>query len=445
MTTNHMKNTGPMKNTGKRLAWSALCGGLLLLTACPKPVEEVVVVEEPAITDIPGVDPAAVAKFNDGLKALEEVPTNYEGALSSFEGASEIDPDFWEAFQNIGLIQMDLAMYREAAATFRKTQSLIDDLIARGWPVAPRPEILLDLGKALALSGDVNGAAEALGALVAADPKNSEARANLAALNLQSNNPDASRAFIAELLKATQNDVGALNVLALIYKKQGDMQMAAYLWEKCIGEVEGARAWLENEEQYEGLTPEQRTRLEDYNRRRADRMVKMLGDIQNELGIVEYAKGNADSAESFFRQAVQNNPNNAAARTNLGAVYLEYAAWSMACEEFAQALALRPREHDAMVGKGACLYGQGDADGAYAAYEAAAASYDGDAFIASQLGEIAYRDKNDQELAARWLLKNLELRGMNPSSCDRRADNICALYNSILEMRNSAEPTEPGN
>ena len=399
----------------------------------------------PEIQDIPGVVPAALAEFNRGIVAMNASPPNYTGALAAFERAVVLDPDFWEAYENIGLLQMDLGMYREAAATFEAEEAKVRELVDRDWPVEFRMDIFLNIGKSHALAGNQAAAEAAFNEMLTLDERNAEARANLAALYVRFGNFENAQAYIGELLELTQNDVGALNVLALIYKEQGDMQMAEYLWEKAIGEIGAAVDSLDNEEQYEGLTEQQREALARYNASRAERMLKLQADIQNELGIVAYAEGETDLAEQLFRTAIGTNPTNAAARTNLGTVYLEYAFWDAACEQFEESLALRPRDRAGMVGYAACSYGGGDVETGYAAYERAHDAHSGDAFITEQLLNIAFRELNDYDQTEEWCAVNLEQRGQQLSSCDASNDRTCALCRSIDQLRQSQQPADPNS
>lgn len=410
------------------------CGG-------PQTVTTVEEVEEDLVQlDIPGVVPAALNAYYDGVRAMRETPTNYVGAASAFQRAVEADPDFWEALENLGLVQMDLARYAEAAQTFRRELQVIDGLVERGWPVQPRPEVNLSLGKALALAGDRTGAAQAFAALLEVDPQNVEARANLAALNYSFQSFTAAQEYISELLEMSRNDPGALSVLALIAKDSGDMQLATYLWQKTLGEISLTTESLADEAQYEGLEEEEAERLRNYNENRVDRLNKVLSDIQNELGILRVAESDSDSAELLFRLAVQNNPSNAAAHANLAAVYLDYANFDDACVHFGETLALRPRDAMALIGHASCAYGLGDVDEAHARFEHALREYPNNAYVANRLGDIALQDQNDQDAALRWYARNMEIRGISAQTCAPAQDRVCAAYQSILQMREMMAP-----
>jgi cytochrome c-type biogenesis protein CcmH/NrfG len=297
------------------------------------------------------------------------------------------------------------------------------------------------------------------------DPENAEARANLAALNVQNSNPEAARLFIQELLILSQNDVGALSVLALIAKETGDMQLAEYLWEKCLQEIDSATAMLEVDcdpylagegdveslemawcAQYQDMDENSRALRESYNSRRGDRMVKMLSDIQNELGIVAWGDDEDDVAERFFREAVSNNPSNSAARVNLGTVYLEYASWARACLEFGEALALRPRDREALIGHAACAHGNGDIDMALERYELAQSEYSSDQFIIRKLGQIAFSDLGDYGQGLDWYERLLGLQGTNLELCDPSTNSDCQIAQSIrsvMQQQRQVQDSQP--
>ena len=140
---------------------------------------------------------------------MESQPVDYEEALAQFSTAVEVDENFWEAYENIGLIQLDLARYDEAIAAFESEMAVVEDLVNREWPVDPRPEIWLNIGKAYALAGRFQDAAGAFQQLLELDPENVEARANLAALNVQQGNTTQARDYISDLLEMSQNGRGS--------------------------------------------------------------------------------------------------------------------------------------------------------------------------------------------------------------------------------------------
>ena len=345
-----------------------------------------------------------------------------------------MDEDFWEAYENVGLLQMDLGLFREAAATFEAEEAKVRELMDRDWPVEFRMEIFLNIGKAWALAGNQQRASDAFNRMLEFDESNAEARANLAALNVANGNYDAAQTFIGELLQMTQNDVGALNVLALIYKEQGDLQMAEYLWEKALGEIDNAVSRLDDEEQFEGLSEDEVEALRRYNESRAARMVKIQGDIENELGLVAFAEGNVDLAESLFTASLMNNSTNAAARTNLGTIYLQYAFWDVACVQFAEALALRPRDRSAMVGYAACSRGMGEIDTSYEAYENAFAAHGGDDFITSQLIDISFETTTITTRPRAGAARIWPSAG-SLTTCRRKIDQRCAAQSSSFVSR----------
>lgn len=396
----------------------------------------------PVIEYIPGLNHDATASFYEGIAAMEATPTNYRGALESFERAYELDANFWEAVENIGLLQMDLGLYAEAAQSFQTELEIIERLVADEWPVSSRPEVYLNLGKALSLARRTTDAAQAFAALLEIDPDNVEARANLAALNLQANNLEGSRQYIAELLEMSRDDLGALNVLALNYKSAGDMQMASYLWERALGLIAVAQQTLSDEAQYAELTEDEASALRQYNTGRLERMVKVQSDINNELGVIAWTNGEEDQAETYFFNAVALNSSNAAAHLNLATVYLDFADFATAQFHFDEALALRPSDEAGLIGRAACLYGLGETDAAWDAFLLAFETHQDNEYAARRLGDISFTERTDYASAIEWYTRNLGIRGLTASTCDRGSDQVCASLNTAIELQASAPAPE---
>lgn len=425
------------------------CGG----AQAPVEIEEE---EEEVIEDIPGVVHGALDAFNQGIRAMRQTPTQYGEALDHFERATDLDPNFWEAWENKGLIYLDLNRFDEAVAAFEHELELIADLEGRAWPVEARPEVYLSLGKAHALAGRHQRAVDAFQVIIQIRDEQgedaielelvSEARANLAATFVAMGDNDQAREQINALLVASQDDVGALNVLASIYKDEGDMQMASYLWEKSLDLISFRLENLQDEDQYEEFGEEEEARVRYANEERIERLQQVLSDIQNELGLVQVAEGRPDRAHLLFRRAVHNNNRNVAAQLNLAVIYLDFADFANACNTFGEALMLRPREQRGLLGYAACAYGLGEFDDAYERYEAVLTNYPQSALAAQRLGEISFQNRNDLEAAIAWYERNLEIRGLD-RNCEPTEDTICANISALREAqrqrRQQQEPRDP--
>ena len=436
-------------------SWAVVPSGLVLalavglLGACGGTQRVEVVVEaepeEEMIEEIVGVVPAAMGAFNRGVRALRRAPSDYDAAVREFQSAIALDPNFWEAYENLGLVFLDLGRFDEAVATFEQQSVVMAELRERQWPVERRPEIFLNLGKAHALAGRVDAAAEAFRAILRIAEEEgedavsasamAEARANMAALFAMTGDHAGAERMIAELLVATQDDVGALNVLASLYKERGDLQMARYLWEKTDDLIVFRVERLQQDDQYEGMNEETAARVRDLNEQRVARLEMVRSDLLNELGLVAFQEGAHQRAARLFQRSLDLNPRNFAARMNLAAVLLEYAAFEGACEEFAEVLALRPREERALLGFATCAYGMGDIDDAYARFERLVSLYPNNTFGIARLGDIAFQERNDLDTAERWYTRHLELRGLSRQSCEPRGDRICAAVQGIQQMR----------
>lgn len=413
---------------------AAVASSLIACGGSQRVVEEEPVDEGPIFEEIIGVNAEALRAFNDGIRALRRSPSDYAAALGHFERTIQLDENFWEALENIGLIYMDLGRYDEAIQSFERQLALMDDLIEREWPVEARPELHLSIGKAHALAGRPAQAIQAFETILAVDENNIEALGNLAAVHAENDGHEQARQYARRLLQMSQNDVGALIVLASIAKQQDDTQLAVYLWDKALDEIAVRSERLQDEEQYEELDEELAARVRARNAERLARLNQQLSDIQNELGLVAHERGQHARAERLFRRAVEHNRQNIAARLNLATVYLDFANFEAACEQFAETLALRPRQLSGLIGFAACAYGTGDIDDAYARYQVVLENFPNNAHAAQRLGDIAFQDLNEQEEALRWYERNLGIRGLSMDTCDRSVDRVCAAALSIRDM-----------
>ena len=386
--------------TTKQVQPMALLALVGLALNCGGP-DTTIVIPAPVI-EIPGVPRAAVEAFEEGVSNLESMPPDYVAARANFEEVVALDPDFWEAWMNLGVLYTDLALYSDAVAAFEQVLE---------WPdLTEDPDVLaatMGIGRAHALGGNTASALQAYGDVIRQDDTNLDARNNIAAIYVENGDHAQARTFIGEVLIAEQNNVGALNLLARIYSQEGNVQMASYLWEKVIELDENAT------------------------------------DPRNNLGLMFVSDGEMSRAVRQFTRVVQNDPANVAAHLNLGAIYLTYLNYTGACGEFAQVVALRPRHESGLMGFAACAYGQGDAQVAYDRYLEVNGNYPENMRAMYRLGELAFRDLDDLASAESWYDRYLRLKGLNGETCTADDDPVCARIQGVRQMMRQTTPRSP--
>jgi tetratricopeptide (TPR) repeat protein len=79
--------------------------------------------------------------------------------------------------------------------------------------------------------------------------------------------------------------------------------------------------------------------------------------LHNTAGVIEYALGNVDRAVVEFRRAAELDPTLFAAQMNLGSMSLGLRAFDQARLAYERAIAIRPADYDAHLGRAAALEG----------------------------------------------------------------------------------------
>jgi len=93
--------------------------------------------------------------------------------------------------------------------------------------------------------------------------------------------------------------------------------------------------------------------------------------LYNALGLLYMKRNSIGKALTYFRQAVQLDPDFVEARLNLGFTVLGFRKYEDAAQDFAAVLKLQPKNYDAKIGLGVALRGQRKIDEAETAYKEA--------------------------------------------------------------------------
>ena len=384
----------------------------LALAACSGPQEVVTIVEVP--DDVGNVSGATIQAFETGVEALEQMPPDYATARSSFEQVVADTDELWEAWMNLGVLYTDLALYSDAITAYEQVLEVQPDSI----------DVRIGMGRAYALWGMRDEALGVYREVIQRDEDNLDARINIAAVYVDNREYDQARLFIKEILVADQNNDDALTLLGSIYHADGDDQMASYLWGKVISAQDD-----DDEESAEGDEVAEEDTVNT--------------EALNNLALMNVGRGELARAVRQFTMVVELDPANVAAHLNLGAIYLDHINFESALYEFEQALALRPRNQMALMGRAASLWGMGDAQGSYDAYEIVTQQYTDNCQAMWRLGELAFRDLDNMSGSLDWYTRNLRCRGINPDTCEGSQDEVCARVNAIHQMQRQTQPREP--
>ncbi|HKQ68431.1 MAG TPA: tetratricopeptide repeat protein [Polyangiaceae bacterium] len=266
----------------------------------------------------PGTAPAvpqAAAKMLAGVEAAKS-PSGRERAVTLMREAVAIDPNFWEAHYDLGVLLAQGGDLAGAEPSLEKAAKLA--------PAAE--EIATALGQVRRRRGENKKASLGLQAFVEQHPDAKEARSLYVVALRDSGQLDAAIAEARESLRRRAGDATALSDLALAHLAKGERDSAELLVKEAISAN------------------------------------KESAIAHRTSGLIALAKGDDAAAFSSFVKASQLDPKDTTARLNMGTVLLRAGIYPKAEEQFRTVLKDAKEDDDAAIGLAAALRGQGDKD-----------------------------------------------------------------------------------
>lgn len=273
--------------------------------------------------ELPAVSEEARSEFERGVRALgERGRPAARRAREAFEAALEIQPDFWEARYNLGVIQRREGELTEAAASFEAART-----------VQPNSsEVLTALAEVRWALGEREAATSLLTTYVGSHPEDIAARVYLATMLRDQRNFDGALAQAREVLIRDPRNVGALAEVGRVYRAREQYDVAELVFRKALELGETAA-------------------------------------LHNDLGLLELARGDTQAAFDQFRAAIALDAGFAPAHINQGAVLLRAGDYPGAEAEYRAVLEHDAENLDARVNLGVALRGRGETRAARREYE----------------------------------------------------------------------------
>jgi len=254
-----------------------------------------------------GLDQEALEKFEEALAEQNKEKPDNEKVRNLLEDVTEMEPKFAEARYNLGVLYADLGETGEAVSHLEKAHDLAPGKL----------DYTVALAQAYASDEQFSRARDLFKEVVSRQPNNLTAKNNLAVMALRQGDDEAALQHVRDVLREDNQNVGALNVLGLIYRKRKNLSLAKYAFQKAL-EFEESSA-----------------------------------DIHNNLGLVYLKENDVPSAVNQFAAAIEADPNYLESRLNVGAIFLDYLDYERAFEQFKEAVRIDPNNCDARLGKGA--------------------------------------------------------------------------------------------
>lgn len=268
------------------------------------------------------VPAGARAKFEEGVAHLEAGATQYDAALTAFRAAIALEPKLWEAWLDIGVVELRRARLGEAARA-----------LERSLEIYPSPEALDALGAVYLRQGKPTRAVALYERALAKQPGDVRVRNSLAAALRHADRADDAETECRAILGEHAFDPAAYATLGAIMIDRGQLDLAELLLGK-------------------GLV------------RHPDHPL-----LVTNLGLVALRRGDDQTALSLFDRASAADPNFVTGRLNKAALFLGAGDHKRARTELEAVLATEPGSIEALLGLGIAVRLGGDLAAARANWE----------------------------------------------------------------------------
>jgi len=264
----------------------------------------------------------ARTKFDEGVAHLEAGAAQYDAAIAAFRAAIALEPELWEAWLDIGIVELRRARLGEAART-----------LERSLEIYASPEALDALGAVYLRQGKPGRAVALYERALAKQPGDVRIRNALAAALRHADRLDDAEAECRAILGEHAFDPSAYATLGAIMIDRGQLDLAELLLGK-------------------GLA------------RHPDHPL-----LVTNLGLVALRRGDDQTALALFDRAGAADPSFVTGRLNKAAVFLGAGDHKRARTELEAVLAIEPGSTEALLGLGIAVRLGGDVLAARASWE----------------------------------------------------------------------------
>ncbi len=270
-------------------------------------------VREQSVAPTAAVAAGARQQFDQGVLHMEAGAERYDDAVKAFRAAIAQDGKLWEAWLDIGVIELRRARLTEASKALE--QSL---------EIYASPEALDALGEVYLRQGKAEQAIELYERALAKNPADVRSRNALAAALRRDGKLDLAEAECRAILGSHAFDPTAYAMLGAIKIDRGQLDLAELLLQK-------------------GLA------------RHPDHPLLLVN-----LGLVALRRGDDQAAFASFDKASAKDPSFVVGRLNKAALFLGAGDHKRARTELDAVLAIEPGNTDALLAQGIALRLAGD-------------------------------------------------------------------------------------
>jgi tetratricopeptide (TPR) repeat protein len=302
---------------------------------------------------------SAVAALREGAAAQQRGDLNR--AAEAYRQAIEIDPQFAEAYANLGAVLARQGKYKEAVASYERALTINPKLTAAR----------LNLGLAHYRAGALAAAAEAFRAVHAAEPSLLQARQLLGLVLVELGRDSEAIPHLEASVGVAPDEPGVLFGLGRAYSRSGDPR-AGEIAERLSKTPAGEALW----HQLQGLMMQRDDRHEEALKAFAAATAQNaeLPGLSVNVGVSRLALGDRDGARRAFQAALDRFDRDVAAHTYMAWMDEQDDRLADARRHAEQAVALDGDLVEARGLLGRILLKQGSAEAAARHLEVAAAA-----------------------------------------------------------------------
>ena len=289
---------------------------LVLAAGCTKKVRE------QSIAPTEKVAAGTRQQFEKGVASMEAGAEKYDEAVAAFRAAIAQDPKLWEAWLDIGVIELRRARLADASRALQKSLEIYAS-----------PEALDALGEVYLRQGKAQEAIDLYERALRKNPDDVRSRNALASALRHAGKLDAAEAECRAILGSHAFDPTAYATLGAIKIDRGQLDLAELLLQR-------------------GLV------------RHPDHPLLLVN-----LGLVALKRGDDQTAFANFDKASAKDPSFVVGRLNKAALFLGAGDHTRARAELDAVLAIEPGNTDALLAQGIALRLAGDQAGARRSWE----------------------------------------------------------------------------
>ena len=290
------------------------------------------------------------------IGAANKILGQLDDACIAFSKATELNPNYADGFNNLGILLQDQGRFEDAIVSYAKALAIKPDYV----------EVLNNMGVALHEHGKLTDAIRTYKKALAFKSDYAEAHYNMGNAFKDQGELDGAVKAYKKALAIKPDYVEALNNIGATFKEQGKVDEAIGAFTNAVSLDPNNIGAFYNM----GICLKQQRKLEKaveaYNK--AVNIKPDHTEAHYNMGVALQEQGKLDTAIEAYTKALAIKPDYAEAYCNIGVALADQGKLEQAVEAYVKALAIKPDYAEAYCNMGLALSEQGKPEEAITAY-----------------------------------------------------------------------------